>query len=163
MITQFQNRSHLYPAGSTSLLETRSHFQRRAHSWFVTTLILMGIVWLSPSVSWAGCSHYVRSKSEGERVKIDRIAQLATSWTTLNGSRRSNPLDQGPALPCSGIRCSRDSNAPATVLPTVPRIDAWASAQRDELIPRPIASALRNDDVPSYSLDRAERLARPPR
>ena len=143
----------------------RTKSQRRrccAPGWLIAGLVLACGGWLTPPAARAGCSHYVATRADAARSATARLDPLISPGSWSEDPWRSFPLD-GPARPCSGFGCSRNSGPPTTAPPAVPRIDACGGlgllgfALRTDSSPFPFAEAS------PHSLDRADRLARPPR
>jgi len=149
----------------TSLTESirmTSQVRRRfVHCRLVAGVLLAGCGWFMPSTSWAGCSHYVVPKTDAE--SSERLYRLVAAETFPGDSWRSAPLDQRSPSPCSGFRCSRDSSSPLPVLQELPRIDVWGCLAVIPLPMRPNSSEFHLEDDSPHSVDRVERLPRPPR
>jgi hypothetical protein len=133
------------------------------HRWLVAALLLMSFGVLAPSTSRAGCVHAVSTKAgaaHAEMIGLDRLTALrALSFRTWRGGSPG----EFPPSPCAGLRCSRNSDAPLTAPPTVSRIDAWGCLQICAFALQIDSSPWVIEEVPPPPLDRADRLARPPR
>lgn len=136
---------------------------RRARAWLVAVLVLAGAGWCSAPEARAGCSHYVAAGAEAVRSGAADLDPLIAAGTPSEGSWRISPLDRSPARPCSGFGCSRDSRPPMTSSLGLPRIDTWARFEFTALVLRDRSSLLAPDSDSPHPLDRADRLARPPR
>ena len=153
----------MYQAGSTEMIRMRSQ-RRRGHApgWLVAGLVLACGGWLFPPAARAGCSHYITTNAAATRSASAHLDPLITSGSSSEEPGRGSPL-QGPARPCSGFGCSRDSSPPTPVPSAVPRIDAWGYLDLSGFAPHIHSSPLALDGASPYSWDRADRLARPPR
>jgi len=103
-------------------------------------------------------------KSAAARLMIAGLEQLASGGALADGLGRTLPRSELPA-PCSGFFCSGNT-LPQTPLggpEPLPRVDAWSRFVPAALAPRTASSPFPFDAGPAYSMDRADRLARPPR
>jgi hypothetical protein len=116
------------------------------------------------SSAQAGCSHTVTMKSDAARFMIAGIERLASGGALSAGAGRAFPRSE-PSTPCSGFFCSGNSLPPTPLAApeALPRIDAWNRFNLRTLAPRASSSPYPFADGPAHSIDRAERLARPPR
>ncbi len=162
--TQARTHSSLAHGGIFGLAQMMSHLRRRQpHGWLAAGLLLATCGWsLTPSAQ-AGCSHYATTKRDAARsqlVSIDRLFGVVTAsgdeWQTL-------PLGDRPTRPCSGFRCSPDSSPPPGIPQAVPRIDAWGCMLLHANCLRPTSSPFLHEGDCPRSIDRVERLQRPPR
>jgi hypothetical protein len=153
----------MYQAGSTEMIRMKSQRRRRcAPGWLVAGLALACGGWLFPPAARAGCSHYITTKAGAARAATAHLDPLITSGSLSEEPGRSSPVE-GPARPCSGFGCSRDSSPPTPVPSAVPRIDAWGFLDLSGFALQTHSSPLSLDGDSPHSLDRADRLARPPR
>jgi hypothetical protein len=132
-------------------------------AWLVAVLVLAGAGWFSAPDARAGCSHYVAAGVEATRSGATDLDPLITAGASSEGSWRISPLDRSPARPCSGFGCSRDSRPPMTSSLGLSRIDTWARFEFPASVLRDHSSLLTPDSDSPHPLDRADRLARPPR
>jgi hypothetical protein len=154
----------MYQAGSTAMIRTKSQRRRCcAPGWLVAGLVLACGGWLSPPMARADCSHYVTTRADAARSGVARLDPLISSGMSSREPWRGSPLGGPPARPCSGFGCSRDSKAPTTAPPAVPRIDAWGCFDLSAFALRTDSAPLPIDGASPHSLDRADRLTRPPR
>jgi hypothetical protein len=145
------------------MIRMRSQPRRgRAPGWLVAGLVLACGGWLFPPAARAGCSHYITAKADAARSAAAPLDPLITSGSPSEEPGRGSPL-QGPARPCSGFGCSPDSSPPTPVPSAAPRIDAWGYLDLSGFALQIPSSPLSPDAASPYSLDRADRLARPPR
>ncbi len=151
-------------AGSIEMIRMTSHRRRcRAPGWLVAGLVLVACGgWLFPPAARAGCSHYVATGADPARSGPAHLDPLVASGSSSEELRRSSPLE-APAGPCSGFGCSRNSTPPMTIPPAVPRIDACGGLDLSGFASRAPSSPFPLDEASPRSLDRADRLARPPR
>jgi hypothetical protein len=156
--------SPLAHGGIFGLAQMMSHLRRRqAHRWLAASVLLATCGWSWTPSTQAGCSHYATTKRDAARsqtVSVDKLVGLVTASTD---DWRTSPLDERPNRPCSGFRCSRDSSPPPGIPQAVPRIDAWGCTLLHANVLRPTSSPLPHEGDSPRSLDRVERLARPPR
>jgi hypothetical protein len=156
--------SPLESGGIYGLAQMTSHLRRRrARGWLAAAMLLAGYGWLSTPPSQAGCSHYASTKTDAARSQTVALDRLFAPVTAPGHDWRTSPLDEHPARPCSGFRCSRGSIPPLGVPQDVPRIDAWGCTLLPANVLRPTSSPFPHEDGSPHSLDRVERLARPPR
>lgn len=144
----------------------RRKSQRRrccAPGWLIAGLVLVCGGWLSPPAARAGCSHYVTTRSDAARPGAADLDPLISPGILSREPWRGSPLGGPPARPCSGFGCSRDSRAPTTMPPAVPRIDALVGFDLSAIALQTPFSPFLPDDASPRSLDRADRLTRPPR
>jgi hypothetical protein len=154
----------MYQAGSTAMFRMKSQRRRCcAPGWLIAGLVLACGGWLSPPSARAGCSHYVTTRSAAPRAGAAELDPLVASGMLSRELWRGSPLGGPPARPCSGFGCSRDSQAPTTMPPAVPRIDVLGGLDLSVFALRTPSSPLPSDGPTPHSLDRADRLTRPPR
>jgi hypothetical protein len=152
------------PARSTLMVRMKPHpRRRRAPGWLVAGLVLACVAWLPSPAARAGCSHDVTTRADAARSGAIGLDRLAASGALSGGSWRISPPGRSPAGPCSGFGCSRDSRPPMAASPASPRIDAWGRFDLAAFVLRDHSSPLAPDSDSPRSLDRADRLARPPR
>jgi hypothetical protein len=152
------------PARSTETVRMKSQLRRRrAPGWLVAGLVFACVGWLSSPAAQAGCSHYVTTTADAARAGAADLDRLVTSGPSSEGPWRISPLERSPARSCSGFGCSRDSKPPMTASPALPRIDAWGRFDLSAFVLRTHSSPLPLDSDSPRPLDRADRLARPPR
>src|SRR5262249_37635949 len=135
----------------------------QARGWIVAGLLLASCAWLAPSSARAGCAHDIATGSEAEGSGLAHFDRLDSAGALAGDSRRLTPTEPSPTPTCPGFRCSRDVPAPLTAPRTLPRIDAWGCFQLSWAALGTHSSPFPPDDDSPRPLDRAERLARPPR
>jgi hypothetical protein len=146
------------------LTQMTSHLRRRrVLGWFAAGLLLATCGWLLMPSTQAGCSHYATSKTNPARTQTVTLERLFSAIIAPGDEWRTSPLGEHPAPPCSGFRCSGDSSTPLGVPRAVPRVDAWGCALLCAYSPRPASAPFLQVEDSPRSLDRVERLARPPR
>jgi hypothetical protein len=162
--TQARMHSPLAHGGIFELVQMMSHLLLRpAPGWLAAGLLLAIFEWsLMPSAG-AGCSHYATTKRDAARSLTVAFDGLSGAVMASGDEWRTSPLDLPPTRPCSGFRCSRDTGSPAGIPQSVPRIDAWGCTVLQTNCLRPTSSPFPHDGDSPRSLDRVERLQRPPR
>lgn len=137
---------------------------QRTRGLLMAAVLLVSWGWFMASSAQAGCSHSVTMKSDASRFVIAGLERLASGGALSEGSGRTFPRSE-PVTPCSGFLCSGNSVPPTPLAApeALPRIDAWNRFGPCALAPRASSSPFPFDDWPAHSMDRAERLARPPR
>ena len=157
--------SPLAHGGICGLALMMSHLlRRRARGWLAAGVLLATFGWSWTPSTQAGCSHYATTKTDAARSHTVSPGVLFSAATAPGDDWRAAPLDQPPSRPCSGFRCSGDSSSPPVGMPqAVPRIDAWGFILLQGQRPGLTSSLLREEEESPHSLDRAERVPRPPR
>ncbi len=137
---------------------------QRARGRLIAAILLASCGWVTASTAQAGCSHSVTFKSDTARFTIAGLERLASGGALSEGSGRTFPRSES-STPCSGFFCSGNSmpRTPLAAPEALPRIDAWNRFGLCALAPRANSSPFPFDDELAHSLDRAERLTRPPR
>ncbi len=152
-------------SGFPETICVKSHLPgHRARGRLIAAILLATSGWVTASSAHAGCAHSVTMKADAARFMIAGLERLATGGALSEGSGRTFTRSE-PSTPCSGFFCSGNSMPPTPLAApeAVPRVDAWnrfglcALATRASSSPYPFA------DGPAQTMDRAERLARPPR
>ncbi len=135
-----------------------------ARGWLIAVLLLACSGWVTASSAQAGCSHSVTMKTDAARFMIAGLERLVSGGALSDGLDRAMPRNEHPT-PCSGFFCSGNSlpQTPLAAPKALPRVDAWNRFDFGALAPRASSSPFPFEDGPAYSMDRAERLARPPR
>jgi hypothetical protein len=162
--TQSRMHSPLAHGGIFGLTQMMSHLLgRQAPGWLAAGLLLAIFEWsLTPSAQ-AGCSHYATTKRDAARSQTVAFEGFSGAVTASGDEWRTSPLDVPPTRPCSGFRCSRDSGSPPGMPRAVPRIDAWGCTLLHTNCLQPTSSPFPHEGDSPRSLDRVERLQRPPR
>ncbi len=137
---------------------------QRARGWLVAAILLASSGWVTISSAQAGCSHAVTMKADAARFLNAGLERLVSGGALAEGSGRTFPRSE-PSTPCSGFLCSGNSIPPLPLATpqALPRVDAWSRFDLGALAPRANSSPFPCEEGPAHSMDRAERLARPPR
>jgi hypothetical protein len=137
----------------------------RSRGWLTAALLLAAGGWTGLTDARAGCSHLVTTKADATRLKVVQIDRLVSTESLVTELGRSLPLEDHSAPPCSGYMCSDNSVplAPLAAPRSLPRIDAWSRLDLSVLSRRDNSAPFSCDDDRPLTLDRVERLARPPR
>ncbi len=137
---------------------------QRGRCWLIAAVLIASSGWVTASSAQAGCSHSVTMKADAARFMIAGLERLVSGGAVSEGSERAFPRSEH-STPCSGFFCSGNSmpRTPLAAPEALPRVDAWNRFDLGALAPRANSSPFPFDDGPAHSMDRAERLARPPR
>jgi hypothetical protein len=137
---------------------------QRARRWLIAAILLACSGWVTASSAQAGCSHSVTMKTDAARFMIAGLERLVSGGALSEGSGQTFPRSE-PSTPCSGFFCAGNSMPPLPLAApeALPRVDAWNRFDLCALAPRASSSPFPFDDGPAHSMDRAERLSRPPR
>jgi hypothetical protein len=100
--------------------------------------------------------------ANGGRHEMAGLERLIVPGSILGDSSSAHPLDERPAPRCSGFGCSGDSRVPMTVPRALPRIDIAGCQNLESIATRP-STWVHVEHDPPYSMDRVDRVARPPR
>ena len=137
--------------------------RRRTVVWLAAGLLLAAAGVFSPSTARAGCSHRVTVSAQplpSGAFSVDRL--VAGDLGSADASQDPPPYRM-PDSPCAGLRCSEDSIPPHAQPPETQRVKFFGCCDNSAVAFRSACSPLPRDDDNARSLDRVDRLARPPR
>jgi hypothetical protein len=156
--------SPLVHGGICGLVQMISHLRRgRVRGCLAAALLFAACGWFSTPPAQAGCSQHTTAKANSARSQFPALDRLFFVSTASADFWQRSPLEPFPARPCSGFRCSRDSSPPLGVPQGAPRHDSWGCVIQHAYSPLDRSSSFPFDEDCPSTLDRVERLARPPR
>ena len=148
------------------MMVVKSYFPgQKARDWLIATMALALSIGMFTPVAWAGCSHLVTTKADVFSRKIGQFDGLPSHGVFQGDWLSTLPPGKPPLAPCHGFLCAGNSIplAPLATPESLLRIDAWSRIHLCSLARISWSTRLSQDETSPRSVDRVERLARPPR